>query len=199
GGTGRLYYGVRLAYELPPQSVGSADAGFSVTRQYYVQQGGDWVRLAPDATLARGDIVRVDLTVDVPAERHYVVLSDPLPGAFEAVNHQLHTADATAPTRSDNGTTLWFDYGDWPNYAIVTGGFYHRQTAFDAVRFYADDLPPGHYHLIYAAQVIAPGRFLAPAPQIKEIYQPDVFGRGESTHVTVAPPAATHATDAEAP
>jgi len=190
-GTGRLYYGVRLAYQVPPQSIGAADAGFTVERQYYVQQGADWVRLAPGTALARGAIVRVDLTVDVPAERHYVVLSDPLPGAFEAVNHQLETADATAPTHNEGGTVLWFDYGAWPNYAIVTGGFYHREIALDAVRFYADDLPAGHYHLIYAAQVIAPGRFLAPAPHIKEIYQPDVFGRGVATHITVAPPAAT--------
>ncbi len=191
-GTGRLYYGVRLSYEVPPQSVGSANAGFSVKRQYYVQQGKDWVRLAPGTALKRGDIVRVDLSVDVPAERHYVVLTDPLPGAFEAVNHQLKTADATAPTRNESGTVLWFDYGAWPNYAIVTGGFYHREIALDAVRFYADNLPAGHYHLIYATQVIAPGRFLAPAPHIKEIYQPDVFGRGVAAHVTVALPAGTH-------
>lgn len=190
-GTGRLYYGVSLHYEVPPQSIGAANAGFSVKRQYYVQQDTDWVRLAPGAALARGDIVRVDLTVDVPAERHYVVLTDPLPGAFEAVNHQLKTADATTPTRNESGTVLWFDYGAWPNYAIVTGGFYHREIALDAVRFYADTLPAGHYHLIYAAQVIAPGRFLAPAPHIKEIYQPDVFGRGGASRVTVAPPAAT--------
>src|SRR5699024_5177622 len=99
GGTGRLYYGVRLSYLLPPQAVGSTDAGFSVTRAYYVRRGGDWVRLTPAVTLKRGDIVRVELTVDTPAERHHVVLTDPLPGAFEAVNHHLATADATAPKK----------------------------------------------------------------------------------------------------
>ena len=68
------------------------------------------------------------------------------------------------------------------------GGFYHRETAFDAVRFFADDLPAGHYELVYAAQVVAPGSFIAPAPTVKEIYQPDVFGRGTPQHVTVAQP-----------
>ena len=37
-------------------------------------------------------------------------------------------------------------------------------------------------------QVIAPGTFIAPAPTVKEIYQPDVFGRGVSQHLKVAMP-----------
>lgn len=185
GGTGRLYYGVQLAYDLPPAALPSVDAGFSVRRDYRVQRGKDWVKPGADGLLKRGNIVRVDLYVDTPAERHYVVLTDPLPGAFEAVNHQLATADQATPQQTPNQTTLWFDYGDWPNFSIVTGGFYHRDTAFDAVRFYADVLPAGHYHIIYAVQVIAPGRFLAPPPQIHEIYQPDVFGRGLAVTMSV--------------
>jgi uncharacterized protein YfaS (alpha-2-macroglobulin family) len=86
------------------------------------------------------------------------------------------------------GTTLWFDYGAWPGYSIATEGFYHREIALDAVRFYADDLPAGHYRLIYAAQVIAPGRFLAPPPEVRETYQPDVFGRGVAELVRVSAP-----------
>lgn len=191
GGIGRLYYGVQLAYDLPPAALPPADAGFSVRRDYRVQRGDDWVKLGPSTILKRGDIVRVDLYVDVPAERHYVVLTDPLPGAFEAVNHQLATADQTTPAQTPNETTLWFDYGDWPNFSIVTGGFYHRDTAFDAVRFYADLLPAGDYHIIYAVQVIAPGRFLAPPPQVHEIYQPDVFGRGATATVNIARPASS--------
>lgn len=190
-GKGRLYYGVNLAYTLPAASVPAANAGFSVHRDYRIERDGKWVKLDPATKLKRGDIVRVDLLVDVPAERHHVVLTDPLPGAFEAVNHKLATADATTPERTPNSTILWFDYGDWPNYSIVSSGFYHRDTGFDAVRFYADVLPAGRYHLIYATQVIAPGRFLAPPPEAHEIYQPDVFGRGTPATITVAMPTAT--------
>lgn len=198
-GEGRLYYGVDFSYTRPAQAVGPADAGFSVRREYRVRRDGDWVRVTPATRLERGDIVRVDLLVDTPAERHYVVLTDSLPGAFEAVNHELATSDANTLEQTPGETTLWFDYGAWPNYSIVTGGFYHRETAFDAVRFYADILPAGRYHLIYAAQVISPGRFLAPPPQVHEIYQPDVFGRGAPGTVTVAPPVATQALEASSP
>ena len=188
GGQGRLYYGVRLEYSLPALSVASADAGFSIRRRYEVEDRGDWIQVGSRTVLRRGQIVRVELTVDVPAERHYVAVTDPLPGAFEAVNHQLATADRTTAQRAPGGTTLWFDYGAWPDDSIVSAGFYHKETALDAVRFYADDLPAGHYRLIYAAQVISPGRFLAPPPEAREIYQPDVFGRGRAVMVAVAPP-----------
>jgi alpha-2-macroglobulin len=188
GGHGRLYYGVRLEYSLPALSVASADAGFSIRRRYEVEDRGDWIQVGSRTVLRRGQIVRVELTVDVPAERHYVVVTDPLPGAFEAVNHQLATAERTTAQRTPGGTTLWFDYGAWPDDSIVTSGFYHKETALAAVRFYADDLPAGHYRLIYAAQVISPGRFLAPPPEAREIYQPDVFGRGRAVIVAVAPP-----------
>lgn len=188
-GQGRLYYNLRLSYAVPPLSVPAADAGFTVSREYSVQRGSDWQRVGPDTQLQRGDTVRVDLLVDAPTERHHVALTDPLPGAFEAVNRQLATAAQSTPASSDDLTaTLMFDYGPWPNAAITVGGFYHRETAFDAVRFFADDLPAGHYHLVYAAQVISPGHFIAPAPQIKEIYQPDVFGLGNPQRIRVAPP-----------
>ncbi|MGH8274287.1 MAG: alpha-2-macroglobulin family protein [Gammaproteobacteria bacterium] len=187
-GKGRLYYTVNLTYALPPGALGAADAGFSIRREYRVQHGDDWVEVTPQTKLERGEVVRVDLYLDVPTERHHVVLSDPLPGAFQAVNRQLATAMLSAPARQPGGSVLFFDYGAWPNGSITTGGFYHRETGFDTVRFYADNLPAGHYHLIYAAQVISPGDFIAPAPTVKEIYQPDVFGRGKSQRIRAAVP-----------
>ena len=188
GGQGRLYYNVRVSYAMAPDALPPADAGFTLKRSYAVQRGRTWLPVGPASVLKRGDIVRVALDVDAPTERHHVVVTDPLPGAFEAVNRQLATAAQTTPSAQPGLSVLMFDSGPWPNMAIVDGGFYHRETAFDAVRFYADDLPAGHYRLVYSAQVIAPGRFIAPAPQVKEIYQPDVFGRGAARHLRVALP-----------
>ena len=187
-GHGRLYYELRLSYAMPPAALAPADAGFGIRRSYAVQRGMQWEPVGPGSVLQRGDVVRVELDVDVPTERHYVVVSDPLPGAFEAVNRQLATALDSSPAHQAGRTVLMFDGGDWPELSMVSGGFYHRETAFDAVRFYADTLLAGRYRLVYAAQVIAPGRFLAPAPQVREIYHPDVFGRGASQTVDVGLP-----------
>ena len=186
-GQGRLYYTVRLDYQLPPLLAATADAGFSIRRRYRIKHGDRWLRVGRGTVLHRGEVVRVDLTVDVPAERHYVVLTDPLPGAFEAVNHQLATADMTAPQHTPGDMTLWFNDGAWPDDSMTTRGFYHRQIGRGVVRFYADRLPAGRYRLIYAAQVIARGHFLAPSPRVHEIYAPEVYGRGRARYIAVAP------------
>ncbi|MEO8803361.1 MAG: alpha-2-macroglobulin family protein [Rudaea sp.] len=187
-GDGRLYYNVLLTYAMPPDALGATDAGMTVSRAYFVQRNNHWEPVKTDTQLQRGDIVRVNLTVDAPTERHFVVVSDPLPGAFEAVNRELATAMTSTPMAEPEVAILMFDGGAWPNMEIVTGGFYHRETALDAVRFYADTLPAGRYMLVYSAQVVGPGHFIAPAASAHEIYQPDVFGRGESQHIIVAPP-----------
>ncbi len=187
-GQGRLYYELRLSYAMPADALAPVDAGFSIRRGYAVQRGPRWVPVGPGTQLLRGDVVRVELDVDVPTERHDVVLSDPLPGGFEAVNRQLATAMDSSPAQLAGRSVLMFDAGAWPDMSLVSGGFYHRETSFDAVRFYADTLPAGHYRLVYAAQVIAPGRFLAPAPTVREIYEPDVFGRGASQTLDVRLP-----------
>lgn len=184
-GRGRLYYDVRLSYAMAADALPPADAGFTIRRRYAVQRGRRWQPVTADTVLRRGDIVRVALDVDAPTERHFVVVTDPLPGAFEAVNRDLATAVQTLPSAQPGVAVLMFDAGAWPNMSVVEGGFYHRRIGLDAVRFYADDLPAGHYRLVYSAQVVAPGHFIAPAAQVKQIYQPDVFARGRPQHLHV--------------
>src|SRR5699024_11151762 len=123
---------------------------------YAVQRGDSWQPVKADTQLKRGDIIRVALDVDAPTERHHVVVTDPLPGAFEAVNRQLATAMDSTPDRQPGASVLMFDGGAWPDMSIVVGGFYHKETALDAVRFFATDLPAGHYRLVYSAPVISP-------------------------------------------
>src|SRR5699024_3399727 len=87
-GNGRLYYNVRLDYVMPPNAVKAANAGMTVKRHYYVQRDSVWQPVTDKTALQRGDIVRIDLEVSTPTQRHHVVLTDPLPGAFEAVNRE---------------------------------------------------------------------------------------------------------------
>lgn len=187
-GKGRLYYGITLDYAMPADALPAASAGLTLQRDYFVQRGSRWQKVDSDTMLERGDIIRIDLTVDSPATRHHVLLNDPLPGTFEAVNRELATSTQALPDDTAGMTTLMFDAGPWPNMSVETGGFYHRDIAFDAVRFYAENLPAGRYRLVYSAQVIAPGRFVAPAPTVKEVYQPDIFGRDTAQYLEVRQP-----------
>lgn len=181
-GTGRLYYSTRLEFAPKDEAAKSANNGIAVTREYSVKRDGKWVLLKGGETLARGDLVRVDLFVSTPGARHYVVVDDPVPGLLEAVNTDLANAstfddqDAASPR---DARSFWFSNRDgWRTFGRYGYSFYHREMKHDAVRFFADQLPAGNYHLSYAAQVIAAGEFTAQPTFAGEMYDIDVFGRG---------------------
>jgi uncharacterized protein YfaS (alpha-2-macroglobulin family) len=187
-GTGRLYYAARLAYSLTDRAARETNAGIEVHREYSVQRNGHWQLLTPPVSVTRGELVRVDVYLSLPAARHFVVVDDPVPGGLEPVNRDLATAstvDADATEFQAAGGSFWFKYSDWSEYGIELWSFYHRELEHDAARFYADYLPAGHYHLSYGAQAMAEGQFSASATKAEEMYDPDVYGKGLPAQLTV--------------
>jgi uncharacterized protein YfaS (alpha-2-macroglobulin family) len=187
-GAGRLYYSTRLSYSLTDQAATETNAGMEVHREYSVQRDGSWRLLKSPVSVKRGELVRVDLYLSLPAPRHFVVVDDPVPGGLEPVNRDLATAstvDADATAFQAAGGSLWFKYSDWSEYGIQLWSFYHRELLHDAARFYADYLPAGNYHLSYGAQAMAEGEFSASPTKAEEMYDPDVYGKGLPAHLTV--------------
>jgi alpha-2-macroglobulin len=187
-GTGRLYYATRLSYSLNHQAATETNAGIEVHREYSVQRDGRWQLLASPVSVTRGELVRVDVYLSLPAARHFVVVDDPVPGGLEPVNRELATAstvDADATEFQAAGGSFWFKYSDWSEYGIELWCFYHRELRHEAARFYADYLPAGHYHLSYGAQAMAEGEFSASPTKAEEMYDPDVYGKGLPAQVTV--------------
>jgi hypothetical protein len=187
-GAGRLYYSTRLSYSLTDQAARETNAGMEVHREYSVQRAGVWQLLAAPFTVRRGELVRVDVYLSLPAARNFVVVDDPVPGGLEPVNRELATAstvDADSSEFQAAGGSLWFKFSDWSEYGIAFWSFYHRELTHDAARFYADYLPAGHYHLSYGAQAIAEGRFSASPTKAEEMYDPDVYGKGMPAQLTV--------------
>lgn len=181
-GNGRLYYSTRLAFAPKDEIAQSANNGIGIVREYSVKRGGQWALLKNGERLARGDVVRVDLFVQTPGARHYVVVDDPVPGLLEPVNTALATEstfDDKAAAFDGDAHSYWYSNRDgWETFGRYGYSFYHREMKHDAVRFYADLLPAGRYHLSYAAQVIATGEFAAQPAYAGEMYDIDVFGRG---------------------
>jgi uncharacterized protein YfaS (alpha-2-macroglobulin family) len=180
-GTGRLYYATRLRYSQRDAAAKETNAGIEVHREYSVQRGGRWQLLASPLEVKRGELLRVDLYVSVPAPRHFVVVDDPVPGGVEPVNRDLATAstvDADATEFAAAGGSFWFRFSDWSEYGVELWNFYHRELEHEAARFYSDYLPAGHYHLSYGAQAMAEGEFTAGPTRVEEMYDPDVYGKG---------------------
>lgn len=194
-GAGRLYYKVGLSYapSLLPDSVND---GMAIHREYSVERDGKWLLLKSPMRVTRGELVRVDLYVEVPAAREFVAVYDPVPGGLEPVDRNLATSserDAKAGDFQAAGGAFWFNFDDWEDYGVQFWDFYHQELRHDSARFFADYLPGGHYHLSYSAQAIASGSFMVQAPKVEEMYDPDVFGLDASAVLEVQDPAPTPA------
>jgi len=188
-GTGRLYYATRLTYALPLELSQPANAGIEVHREYSVERGGKWQLLAAPFEIKRGELVRVDLYLSVPAARNFVVVDDPVPGGLEPVNRDLATTSEVDARKADfvaAGGSLFFKYNDWIDFDTSRWSFYHQELRHDAARFYSDYLPPGNYHLSYAAQAIATGSFSTLPTMAQEMYDPDVYGKTEGFSLKVS-------------
>lgn len=189
-GQGRLYYSTLLQYASRQIQSEPVNAGIDVRREYSVQRDGHWLLLdearresGGAAAVKRGELVRVDIYLSLPAARNFVVVDDKVPGGLEPINRDLATSsevDAQQAEMAVAGGSWWFQHDDWREFSASLWSFYHRELKHDAVRFYSDYLPPGNYHLVYVAQAIAAGEFVRPAVHAEEMYDPDVYGNGKA-------------------
>ncbi len=180
-GPGRVYYAARLFYSPKELKTEPVNAGIEIRREYSVQRGGEWVLLQEPMRIRRGELVKVDLFLSLPAPRNFVVVDDPIPGGLEPVNRDLATASAVDADQAEFQGALssfWFTRDDWFSFGYSRWSFYHQELRHEAARFYSEWLPGGHYHLSYAAQAIASGEFQVLPVHAEEMYDPDVFGQG---------------------
>ncbi len=173
-GTGNLYYSAYLSAELPVESIQPLDQGVSLSRHYFTLDNSK----KPITEIQRGELVRVRLTVVVPAAVHYLVVDDPLPAGFEAVDSTIltDTAVPTSYTLTDYNERGW---GWWY--------FPHIELRDEKVVLSADYLPAGTYVYTYLARASTAGTFKVIPPTASEFYFPDVGGRGAGSMFEVKP------------
>lgn len=171
-GTGNLYYSAYLTTTLPVEDVKPLDQGMVVSRQYFSPSDPK----TPITEAKRGDLVRVRLTVVLPNDAHYIVVDDPLPAGFEALDANIATdmAAPTAYTRQDFDERGW---GWWY--------FSHVEVRDEKVVLSTDFLPAGTYVYTYLARASTVGTFKVIPPHAAEFYFPDVGGRGAGSIFTV--------------
>ncbi|OIO71840.1 MAG: hypothetical protein AUJ56_03105 [Zetaproteobacteria bacterium CG1_02_49_23] len=187
-GEGRYYYATRLSFSPKELKKHGINAGIEARREYHVQRDSGWVRLTSPMQIQRGELVRVDLYLSLPAPRNFVVVDDPVPGGLEPVNRDLATASVVDANQAGGvyaGDSFWYQYQDWISYDYSRWSFYHKELRHDSVRFYSEYLPAGNYHLSYTAQAIASGAFSVPPLHAEEMYDPDVFGQGAPAQLQV--------------
>lgn len=185
-GAGNLYYSAFLDYYLPASELKPLDRGILVARQYFKVDQATLKPTSEQITSANvGDYVQVKLTIIAPTNLNYLLLEDPLPSGFEAVDTSLKTTAAGA-----SSPELEKDISDCPACAdyYYPYWYYWSNTELrdDRVALFADSLSRGTYEYTYLMRASVGGDFFVLPTVAQQMYEPDVFGRGAGAQFKVA-------------
>ena len=169
-GTGTLYYDARMTYA-PGRKLEAADEGIAVIKRLETPDG------KPLGEVKAGSLVMVTLDIVLPQERRFVVVDDPLPAGFEAVNPRFLTESEERQRELDRR-----EEGDGERW---WAGFGHVEMRDDRVLLFAESLAAGLHTRRYLARARTLGTFLLPGARGSEMYAPEVFGRGPESTVTI--------------
>ena len=193
-GQGRLFYEARLRYAKKALPKETLERGFYVKKTLRVVkpealEGA--LKLVPDASarvFRGGDLVLGDVVVVTPSPRAFVVIDEPLPAGFEAVDARLATTGASVNVDRAAAHSGADDDGDEDD--IAAGGAYRpshfvREIRDDRVLFFVDHMGAGMFHYRYLARVTSLGTFVLPPTKVEEMYTPEVFGRTGADSIRV--------------
>jgi len=195
-GTGTFFYQARLAYARRTLPTDSLDQGFFVQKGLRpVSPEGLPLALASiaDTSAARfpgGDLVIADLVIVTPSPRNFVVVDDPLPAGFEAVDSHLATSSRASEV-GEPGAEPCGDCGDTAERDELASGrtffesYSQRELRDDRVLFFIDHMAAGMYHFRYLARATTLGKFVLPSTRVEEMYTPETFGRNGASSVSV--------------
>ncbi|MGI8502604.1 MAG: alpha-2-macroglobulin family protein [Hassallia sp.] len=162
--SGKLHYLVAYRYRLQGNQPGRFN-GLRISREIsrvgdekVLQKIGLYAKDKP-LTIETGQVFDIGLEVIADHRVDHVVINDPLPAGFEAVDESFQTATSALKAKADN----------WQlNFKTI-----YR----DRIIAYADHLDPGVYSLHYLVRSVTPGTFLYPGAKVHLQYAPEEFGR----------------------
>ena len=175
-GQGALYYTAHLRANLPADEVQAVNRGIEVSRVYALPGDG-----ATDAvaSAAIGEVVQVRLRLVAPHSLRYVRIEDFFPAGAEAINPELAISPtlgalpAGAPLNpSETGWGWWH--------------FDHVEFRDEKVVIYASHLPAGVYEYVYAIRPTIAGEYRVIPPVARQLYFPEVYGRGAGGLFTIS-------------
>jgi len=180
-GEGTAFYVARLTYAPDAATLTARDNGFHVERRYAPMLDGR--AGAPATTFNAGDLVRVTLSFDLPKERRFVAVTDPVPAGFEPVESWFATTAADVVKTSDEDRP---DDGEGVEWDIWRRGtFDHVERHDDRVLLFATRLSEGHHDFTYVVRATTAGTFQAAPARAEQMYEPEIFGRTATQPVEV--------------
>jgi len=193
-GSGKLFYEARLRYSKKEMPAKPIDRGFFVAktlravRPEELSEVRSMLGVSGATSFTGGDLVLGEIVVVTPSPRTFVVVDDPLPAGFEAIDARLATSSKSldvdaVESRSEDGA----DGSDGDD----EGGYYPsdfiREVRDDRVLFFVDHMAAGLYRYRYLARATTHGSFVLPPTRAEEMYAPEVFGRTAGASISVVP------------
>jgi uncharacterized protein YfaS (alpha-2-macroglobulin family) len=129
----------------------------------YKSRSGDTVSLS---NVKQGDVLTVQLQFESKAERENVAIVDRLPAGFEIENARLGRGEEISWISKDSLFTP--DYVDMRDDRIQLFGTVGKEKEF-----------------YYSVRAVTPGSYVAPAPMIEQMYDPESVNYGESEKVEI--------------
>jgi uncharacterized protein YfaS (alpha-2-macroglobulin family) len=151
-----LSYLAEVGYAIDLRDVRASGTGMQLERRYAVLRGGRWVALGEDGARV-GDWLRVTLQLTVPRDRHFVAITDVVPGGWASRDVSLAGVAGEDVRRIAEPGSSWFAT---------------RQTGAGEVKLYAERLPAGVHEVHWYAQATHAGTYFA-APALAEL----MYGR----------------------
>ncbi|RME47767.1 MAG: alpha-2-macroglobulin, partial [Chloroflexi bacterium] len=186
-GTGRLYYTAHLRYFPPAAGMKPLDRGIVIGRQYFKVDPRTFQPTGEIAESAKvGDVVQVKLTIIAPTDLYYLLVEDPLPAGFEAIDTSLRTASAAAQGPQfqevvpEGKEVPWWRRFWWSYWT-------QSQLLDQKVALFATFLRRGTYEYTYLMRASVAGDFNVPPAHAEEMYFPEVFGRSSGGLFSVEP------------
>ncbi|MGE5775093.1 MAG: alpha-2-macroglobulin family protein, partial [Chloroflexota bacterium] len=167
-----LYFDLSTRYDLLQSEVKAAGS-IQVTRRYLDPQ-----TKAAIEQFQAGQLVKVELRVEVPENTFFAAVEDYLPGGFEALNEGLSaTNQVSVGYWGDEEYRPFF----WEEY-----GYNYKEIRGDRVVFFITNLEKGTRTFTYYVRVTTPGQFLALPAQAYAMYDLNLWGRSESINIKIS-------------
>lgn len=165
-GEGPVYFDLSTSYDLLQSKVEAAGS-VRVERRYLDPKSG--IQLE---TFQAGQLVEVEVRIDVPEDAYYLTVEDHLPGGLEALNEGL--------SATNNVSIGMWGYEQYRPFYWQDYGYNYKEIRGDRVVFFITSFQKGTHTFRYYARATTPGQFTALPAQVYAMYDANLWGRSES-------------------
>jgi uncharacterized protein YfaS (alpha-2-macroglobulin family) len=170
-GDNPVYFDLSTRYDVLQSNVEPA-GNIQVTRRYLNPK-----TKKPIEELQAGQLVLVELRVDVPEDAFFLAVEDVLPGGLEALNEGLNAV-------SEVSVGAW-GFEEYRPFFWEEYGYNYKEIRGDRVVFFITSFGRGSDTFTYYARATTPGEFVALPAQAYAMYDLSLWGRSESREVQI--------------